>query len=429
MGDERLEESERLQRLDVLSRALGMHQLADEAQTKGSMVYADFAEKIQNSLDRKDEHMATLAFRNTLAANPKFTPMLDYGNLDEKGQPTAFFQSAPTPFSPAQQVTMDGEPYVSSGNVAKMGTRPASETKYGRARMVTVQGQDKPVLAQQGPGGKGWFTTDAVPKPIEGVTGILRGSASDPPNPDVTEHIAQMIAQYRMAPYTGYRAQTGIGPQVMARVAEINPQYDATKYAAKQRAAVAFTSGRQGDAIRRFSVSFDHLDIMQKAADALQNGDVRTLNAVKQYVAAEMGYEGPIDFDFVKSIVGDEIANAVIGGVGASRDREEIQKGWERSNSPEQLAGVTKQAKKLITSQMAGFERQSGQAGFTKEDFNNALSPKLKEELKDYHGHVVEPHGARGEDAAVPTITNKSEYDALPSGSRYYWNGRLGTKP
>jgi len=80
-------------------------------------------------------------------------------------------------------------------------------------------------------------------------------------------------------------------------------------------------AGKQGDAIRSFSVADSHLNVMQEAADALNNHDMQTLNRLQNLVKTEFGHEGPIDFDFVRNIVGAEVSKAIIGGAGGVTDR------------------------------------------------------------------------------------------------------------
>ena len=64
------------------------------------------------------------------------------------------------------------------------------------------------------------------------------------------------------------------------------------------------TAGKEAGAIRSFSVASDHLNTLAEAGVALANTDLLALNRLKNRIITEFGYAGPVDFNFVKSIVG-----------------------------------------------------------------------------------------------------------------------------
>lgn len=212
------------------------------------------------------------------------------------------------------------------------------------------------------------------------------GSASQASDPKTVDFVAKGIANYDLAPLGGWAMRSKFGQDVMGKVVQLNPEYDQTKYGAKARGNIAFTSGRQGDSVRSFSVAIDHLAVMEDAANALASGDVQGINRVQNLIQKELGYSGPIDFNFVKSIVGAEVSKAVIGGVGALKDREELRQGFDAANSPEQLAGVASMAKRLMAGQLGGYRRQGVSAGFSEQDFEKALSPRARAELESLRG-------------------------------------------
>ncbi len=254
------------------------------------------------------------------------------------------------------------------------------------------------------------------------------GSASGAVNPETVQGVAQGIANYTLAPMTSWAMRSPFGQAVMAEVKKLNPDYDQAKYDQRKRGLVAFTTGRQGDSVRSFSVSIDHLATMEDAAKAIETGDVQVLNRVAQYVKQQFGYEAPVDFDFVKNVVGGEISKAIIGGIGGVTDREEMRNAFQRANSPEQLAGVARYAKRLMAGQLDGYRRQSESAGFPTKDFDAALSPRARQELEGLNapGAAAQPTsglpGGRGtgqsmSDPAVPA--SPEDAAKLPSGTYY----------
>lgn len=208
----------------------------------------------------------------------------------------------------------------------------------------------------------------------------LGAKHEQPSDPATIESVAKGIAEYRLAPLGAWAMRSEYGQKVMARVQELNPEYQSANFAARVAATRAFTVGKQADAVRSFSVSIDHLATVDELGRALQNNDVQAINRLKNTIATQFGHEGPVDFNWAKSIVGTEVSKAILGGIGALVDRQELQKGFDVANSPEQLRGVIQTAKKLMAGQLAGYERQY-QRGTGQPDFEALLSPEAKRQL------------------------------------------------
>lgn len=237
-------------------------------------------------------------------------------------------------------------------------------------------------------------------------------------NQEAVDFTAKQIANYDMPMPPGGRSTT-FNQAVLAKVKQFNPNYDQTKYNAKNRGLIAFTTGRQSDSVRSFSVAIDHLETMREAADALENGDIQKLNQIRQYVSKEFGYAAPVDFDFAKSIVGAEVSKAIIGGVGALTDREELRNAFSTANSPAQLAAVADRAKKLIAGQLGGYRRQAGAAGMSEQDFDKALSEKAKKEL-----YGLTSGAPPAQDAAPGASEGYRPSATGPDGKKIHWDGQ-----
>jgi hypothetical protein len=140
---------------------------------------------------------------------------------------------------------------------------------------------------------------------------------------------------------------------VMAKVRELDPNYDVTLWTAKQK-AVTQLLGKDGDSIRSFTVLVHHLEFYDALAKALQTDKTRPMNTVVNEVARQFGMPEITNFDMAKLVIGDEIVKAVTGAGGTGEDRLQIQKTLDAANSPEQLAGVSAAAKKLAGGQLMG---------------------------------------------------------------------------
>lgn len=207
---------------------------------------------------------------------------------------------------------------------------------------------------------------------------------------DDLQSAADQVAHYQIAPPTGRNLLSGNWPAVMKLVKQINPDYDATQFAAKNKARMSFATGKQGDITRSLSVATDHLDQLSTAALALKNGGLPAANSVANFFSKQTGNPSVTNFNAMKEIVGDEVVKAVVGTGGAAGDREAIKQSFNAANSPDQLLGVIAKYKGLMGGQLSGLRRQYEKSTGLK-DFNDMVSSNAQSELGGNSGAAVHP--------------------------------------
>lgn len=181
----------------------------------------------------------------------------------------------------------------------------------------------------------------------------------------VDRETAKNVANGNIPPPTGPKSS-----KIMNEVIAINPNFKASDYGLQTSAVKAFNQGIQGNKVRSLNVVMEHFTTLEKAADALQSGDVRAINAVSQYIQTQTGKPAPGNFNAVKEILADEIIAAVVPGVGALADRVALKKTILAASSPEQLKGIVANYKELIGGQLTGLEKQYS-AGTGRTDFKS----------------------------------------------------------
>jgi hypothetical protein len=436
---------------------------ADEAtaQAAGQAVYGPMLDELKGSGVLSDQEKVQLS--------PRFDPQRAWANSD-KWQ--------------AIQKQRDAE--ADRQRELDIQERSAGRKTYGTPQQVEYRdekGQTQHVLAQQGPDG-GWVTADQERRPlpagvmtakqplpgsvaadrqaiaedletdaqwkdkkpseraaeVERQVAVVGGKLVDP----AAKHVmAQAIAGYQEAPLTGYAMSRpgSAGPDVMAEVFKINPDYQAARYPEVNRAMSEFGSGKLGSITRSMNVGIQHLDSIDALGKALQNGDVRLINSVAQAVKTELGVPAPVTFDAAKQIVADEIVKAIVGYSGAVNDRESMQEKLNKANSPEQLLAVTKEFRTLMAGQLQGLRKQYEDAtGFKSGPFafDNKLMPATKRELgvvdsaesgADKGGGLAVAPADKG----IPSITNdqagRDAFAKLAPGARFVTpNGEVRTK-
>ena len=171
------------------------------------------------------------------------------------------------------------------------------------------------------------------------------------------EKLIDAIGTGKMAPPSGLALNHPRMQQILAQVAAKYPEFDATDYQGRLKAARDFSTGPQGRQAQSFNVALAHLDTLGQLADALGNGNTQIVNKVGNFFATQTGAPAPTDFNAAKKIVGDEVTKAIIGAGGGVGDREAAQKVIDAANSPAQLSGVIKTYKEMMVGQLGGLEQ------------------------------------------------------------------------
>jgi hypothetical protein len=135
-------------------------------------------------------------------------------------------------------------------------------------------------------------------------------------DPQTIEDTAQAIAKGQLAPLSGFALSRPMAQNIMARVVQINPDFDPTQFATRQKAEKDFATGKQGTSVKSFNVAISHLGTLDQLADALNNGNVQLINKIGNAYATQSGGTAPTDFNAAKKIVADEIVKAIVGSGG-----------------------------------------------------------------------------------------------------------------
>lgn len=195
------------------------------------------------------------------------------------------------------------------------------------------------------------------------------------------ENTAQMIANGQMPMLTGFSLKTPWGQAVVSRVREIDPEYEYGEAPAKAATLRAFTSGSQGNTVRSLNVAISHLGTLSDLATGLHNNDIQLVNRASNAWKTQTGSPAPTNFTSARDIVANEIVKAVTSSGGTLADREEAQKQIQAAASPQQLTGVIKTWKQLLSGQLGGL-RQQYEQGTGQKDFERFLSEDVKNQLE-----------------------------------------------
>lgn len=235
---------------------------------------------------------------------------------------------------------------------------------------------------------------DADGKPITGDAALSSMSAQ-------RAAIAKQIGDYKVNP-NSLSVRGGHREQAIADATKYNPDYDQRIFSGSNRAMSNFMGGPEGRTIRSLNVAIDHLGTLDEAAKALKNSDYPALNKWINVARQQTGSPVTTNFDSIKQVVSAEIAKAVVGGQTALHDRDDMAQRANAAQSPEQIAGIITEFKKLMAGQMNGLRKQY-EVSTRAKNFDDYLEPGTKKELSKFDnvkenyetsGAVEPPKGA-----------------------------------
>jgi DNA-binding CsgD family transcriptional regulator len=186
------------------------------------------------------------------------------------------------------------------------------------------------------------------------------------PTPEDKHVLADMLAHYRMGPENLGRGQ--YRAEVLAEASEIARKegyvYDQSNWRAHQGTISAFTYGKQGQQMRSIAAVDAHLGSMEGLIPLLQNNDARSLNAIKNWISANVqGAPEVTNFNMARQIVANELGKALAqSGGGALADRLAYEVRFDVNSSPPQLGGAIKTARKLMRGQIDSFRGEYNSA-------------------------------------------------------------------
>jgi hypothetical protein len=204
-------------------------------------------------------------------------------------------------------------------------------------------------------------------------------AANAPFDPNTVASIVQAIKDGRMKPVdpSGTFAKSAIGQAVLA-AQSADTSIDATSYPTKAKALVAFATGPEGKAVTSFNVAQSHLDTLQQAAAALDNGSIPLANKALNALGVQGGATAPAAFAATKNVVANEIVKTIVPGQSAEADRQEVQNEITAAQTPAQLQAVISKYQELMSGKLAGL-RQQYETSTGMKNFEGKLSKRAIE--------------------------------------------------
>jgi hypothetical protein len=191
---------------------------------------------------------------------------------------------------------------------------------------------------------------------------------------------------------------------------------DASKSDAQSPAGIAFKTdaamqrnllggGKIGQSILAYKTAAAHLDMLQQAADALNNGDVQFPNRTANAFNTAIGMPAPTNFDAIKAAVTGEIAKTFSTSVTLD-DKAAILETISNAQSPAQIYGAIDTYRKLMLSKANAAEAMGTAAS---QGLADSFKGGTNTSPNSGGGNAPKSKGSRSLSAAMALPVNKGK--------------------
>ncbi len=144
----------------------------------------------------------------------------------------------------------------------------------------------------------------------------------------------------------------------------INPQYQEGDYSASRKLSGELASTRTGSAggtLLSAGTAANHLNLLEQAGEALNNGDIQAINKLANVVGVAVGKSPAVTFQAIAEQVNSEVAKVVAGGQPNEAELKQNRDNLNNSQSPEQIRNVIRSYVGLMNGRIGEIDDRSMQ--------------------------------------------------------------------
>lgn len=194
------------------------------------------------------------------------------------------------------------------------------------------------------------------------------GAAGAPGKPSA---IAQGLADgsIKWNDVVSARTPLSIKQQLLSETKAIKPDFNSGDFSIEQSVKKEFTSGDAAKNLTAFNTAIEHAQQLQKAAEAMDNGNVVGLNKIGNALGYQFGSDKTTNFNVIKNALTGEISKVFKGGGATDAEIEAVQGPFSAANSPAQLKGAINNAVALMNSKRDALKQQYEEGSKGKPNF------------------------------------------------------------
>lgn len=177
----------------------------------------------------------------------------------------------------------------------------------------------------------------------------------------------------RLQDVFGRGATTAQKAQFAAAVKQVNPNWNSGDNAIENEARKYFITGQGGQTLNAGQTLTHHLDLYDKAVDAMHNGDIRSLNAIGNELGVQTGKDAKTNLNLIQQSVAMEAARFWTGGVPGEAEVDSFAKSLNGDGSPQQMHGGANTIRGLARGKLKALEGQAAAGGKGQANFGGML--------------------------------------------------------
>ena len=260
--------------------------------------------------------------------------------------------------------------------------------------------------------------------------------------------MAKQIASHDLPQTALSRISQDAKLRIQAMIPIINPGWKASDFPIQQTARREFTTGKSAASVTSLNTAIDHLAQLNDIVDELHNRQglpgAQTWNSMANAISKSTGNSAISRFNDQANVVSEEKAKALKGGVANVDDVKATRAGFDSSNGPDQLKDVISQSVRQFASRIQEL-REQYESAYGKPRDTPFIKPQTADALRKlgFDPSSIDPAIPKtAPEIPTPTaqqpvtpsqqlsaVTSQAQFDALPKGATYYYNGTLFRKP
>ncbi len=149
--------------------------------------------------------------------------------------------------------------------------------------------------------------------------------------------------------------QSRLNPQAVAQrwwVMRLDPNYSEELYPVRKATMLSMQTGKSATQLNAMNTVLGHVGALEEAVNALDNGNVRALNSIANWLGVQTGKDPVTTFKTIVHRVGPELTNAYVGSGGEASERKEAGGDFSENNSPAQIQNAARITAKLLASKI-----------------------------------------------------------------------------
>lgn len=188
------------------------------------------------------------------------------------------------------------------------------------------------------------------------------------------------------------RTPLSVRQQFLSDVMNANPQFKASDFDIEKGVTKSATSGKIGDELNAYNTAIVHADLLQKAATALNNGDIRAINSIGNQLGVQFGSDKKTNFDIIRNAYTAEVTKALTSGHITDTELHEQKITLPDNAGPDQFSGAVNAYRALMASkkQIRRDQIEKGQKAQPNYGDDKPADNAQHPEEKKYPGFVVD---------------------------------------